>query len=168
MIKLTLLATAATASLLAGGAAHTTAAPPRTETADTAAATVAAAELNCRQTAAKYAKSGYVFLYARDDCAGSNDAKDKGNDSDYGDGKGAIKAFDNKTASVLNTSSRPVKFYTYPKYNSGGKGDSFCLAPGRWVNVLWHYGDTSGNWAKSISSHRMVTAAECSRWFGWQ
>lgn len=170
MIKLTLLAASVAASLLAGGAAHTTAVPttavqPRTAPAPRA---VAAAELNCRETAAKYANSGQIYLYDGDSCAGGNDAKDNGNDSDYGDGKGNVKAFDNKAGSVLNTTSKPVKFYTYPKYNSGGQGDSFCLAPGHWVNELWHYGDTSGSWSNSISSHRLVNPADCSRWFGWQ
>lgn len=126
--------------------------------------------LNCHETADKYQDSGNVYLYGADYCGGANGAKDdSGEDSDYGDGAGQVKDFDNKTVSIVNTTGKTVEFYNYPDYNAGHpEGDTFCLRPGQWVNRTVLYGDNQGTWQSSISSHRLVDdpATECDRWFG--
>jgi hypothetical protein len=126
--------------------------------------------LNCHETADKYQGAGNLYLYSTNYCAGANDAEDNsGADSDYGDGAGQIKDYDNKANSIVNTTDKTIKFYNYPNYNSGhAEGDSFCLRPGHWVNRLVLYGDNEGNWQNSISSHRLVDDPKtmCDRWFG--
>jgi hypothetical protein len=129
-------------------------------------------ELNCKETEKKYRDKGYVYFYRYERCRGGNDARDRDNDKDHGDGKGDIEQFDNKADSIVNTTKSHVKFYNYPNYNrdAGTKGDSFCLGPGEWINRLQFYGDADGKhdwWKNSISSHRKVQAKSCSRWFGW-
>lgn len=126
--------------------------------------------LNCHETADKYQSAGNLYLYSTNYCDGANDAKDdSGADSDYGDGEGQIKNYDNKAYSIVNTTDKTIKFYNYPNYNKDRpEGDSFCLRPGHWVNRLVLYGDNDGSWQNSISSHRLVDdpAAVCDRWFG--
>ena len=130
-------------------------------------------DLTCNQTESKYHEKGYVYLYRYENCKGSHDARDKSTgDSDYGDGKGQIKDFDNKADSIVNTTTSHVEFYNYPNYNkdAGEKGDSFCLGPGEWITRLQYYGDADGTndwWKNSISSHRKVKEEDCDRWFGW-
>ncbi|MFC7625933.1 phospholipase D-like domain-containing protein [Microlunatus sp. GCM10028923] len=121
----------------------------------------------CHETADEYGDSGNLYLYRGETCAGDNDAKDADNDQDYGDDKGDIKDFDNRTVSIVNTTKRHVKFYNYPRYNEGHpEGDSFCVRPGQWVNRLAPYGDDDSSWSGSISSHELVDAGDCDRWFG--
>lgn len=121
----------------------------------------------CHETADEYGGAGNLYLYGRPVCKGANDGKDPDNDQDYGDDKGDIKDFDNKTVSIVNTTKRHVKFYNYPRYNEGHpKGDSFCVRPGQWVNRLSPYGDNESTWSGSISSHELVDAGDCDRWFG--
>jgi phospholipase D-like protein len=127
------------------------------------------APLNCHETADKYQGSGNLYLYSTNYCAGPNDAKDNsGADRDYGDGEGQIKNYDNKANSIVNTTSKTIKFYNYPNYNAGHpEGDTFCLRPGHWVNRTALYGDDEGSWQNSISSHRLVDDPNlCDRWFG--
>jgi hypothetical protein len=122
---------------------------------------------NCHETADEYADAKTVYLYSSPDCDGGNDASDKDADQDHGDGQGEIKDFDNQADSIVNTTDRHVEFYNYPGYNAGHpEGDSFCLRPGQWINKLSAYGDNDGTWSNSISSHRLVDASECDRWFG--
>lgn len=124
-------------------------------------------ELDCRETADEYENKGRIYLYTRSSCDGANDAWDDDNDSDYGDGKGRIKKFDNRADSIVNTTKRNVEFYNLPGY----KGKSFCVRPGEYVHRLFVYGDGSGTnhwWSNSISSHRFVSAGSCDRWFGWR
>lgn len=127
-------------------------------------------ELNCHETADEYENSGYLFLYADIYCRGGNDAKDNSDkDEDYGDGAGQIKDFDNRADSIVNTTPSHIKFYNYPKANSGHpEGDTFCVRPGHWVNRFSKYGDGHKSWSNSISSHEKVTDPdkECDRWFG--
>ena len=94
------------------------------------------APLNCHETADKYQGAGNIYLYGTDYCDGANGAKDdSGADSDYGDGAGQVKDFDNKAHSIVNTTAKTAKFYNYPNYNAGHpEGDSFCVRPGHWVN----------------------------------
>lgn len=104
-----------------------------------------------------------IYLYVRSDCKGSNGAKDPTpEDSDWGDGAGWIKDFDNEADSLINNGKYWVEFYSKPDY----KGDSFCVRPGRWVNKLYLYGDSAGSWSNSISSHQRVSEKSCSRRFG--
>lgn len=130
-------------------------------------------EKDCNQTESDYHEKGYVYLYRYENCKGAHDARDKSDaDSDYGDGEGQVKDFDNRTDSIVNTTTSHVKFYNYPNYNknAGDKGDSFCVGPGEWVTRLQFYGDGDGDhgwWKNSISSHRKVSEDECGRWFGW-
>ncbi len=122
---------------------------------------------NCHETADEYAEAKTLYLYSAPDCAGSNGGKDRDNDENHGDGAGDIKDFDNQTDSIVNTTDRHIEFYNYPKYNDGHpEGDSFCVRPGQWVNQLSLYGDNDKSWSDSISSHRLVDAGDCDRWFG--
>lgn len=158
----------------AGCGAADSAGDPAVGAAPTVEAAQKKGELNCNQTEDEYHEKGYVYLYRYENCKGSNDARDKSPaDSDYGDGKGQIKDLDNKTDSIINTTTSHVKFYNYPNYNKGAgdKGDSFCVGPGEWVTRLQFYGDADGGtdqwWKNSISSHRKVKEEDCGRWFGW-
>lgn len=140
-----------------------------------APAGVGAAGLDCNETAHEYQGSGYVYFYSGEKCEGGNGAKDNsGGDSDHGDDAGQVKGWDNQADSIVNTTDSHVEFYNYPDYNrtpeGQAKGDRFCLGPGEWINALQYYGDAGGDkdwWRDSISSHREVSASECTRWFGW-
>lgn len=125
-------------------------------------------ELNCHETADKYAGAGYVYLYDGTYCAGSNDDRDNSPaDRDHGDNAGQVQGFDNETDSLVNTTSHHIEFYNYRAYNSGhDEGDSFCVRPGQWVNQLSRYGDGHNSWSSSMSSHRVVDPSDCDRWFG--
>lgn len=131
------------------------------------------ADFDCNETEEEFHEKGYVYLYRYEHCKGGHDARDKTPaDSDYGDGEGYVKDFDNRTDSIINTTTSHVEFYNYPNYNKGAgdKGDSFCVGPGEWVNRLQFYGDADGKddwWKNSISSHRKVKESDCDRWFGW-
>lgn len=124
----------------------------------------------CQATATSFENNGKVYLYGGSYCDGAHDEWDDDNDSDYGDGKGRIKDFDNEVDSIINKhKSKSVKFYNYPKYNEDD-GDSFCVRPGHYVRRLYVYGDGGGTndwWSNSISSHEFVDEGECDRWFGW-
>ncbi|MBN6039815.1 phospholipase D-like domain-containing protein [Amycolatopsis sp. 195334CR] len=124
--------------------------------------------LNCHQTADKYLGAGALYLYGEDKCAGGHDAKDtSGGDRDHGDGEGQVKNYDNQVNSLVNTTAKHVKFFNYPNYNEGHpEGRTFCVRPGQWVNSLLPYGDNQGSWENSISSHKLVEPAECTRWLG--
>lgn len=125
------------------------------------------AELDCRDTANKYEEEKKIFLYKRSSCVAANDAWDDGNDSDYGDGKGRVKKFNNRADSIVNTTKHNVAFYNRPGY----QGKNFCVRPGEYVHRLYVYGDGAGTndwWSNSISSHRFVAAKKCDRWFGWR
>lgn len=126
-------------------------------------------ELNCHETADKYADQNKVYLYRGTYCDGGNDGNATKSDSDYGDGAGEVKDVDNAVDSIVNTTGKHIKFYNYPDYNSGHpEGDTFCLRPGAWVNRISRYGDNSGSWSNSTSSHQVVEdpEKECDRWFG--
>ncbi|GAB3415213.1 peptidase inhibitor family I36 protein [Flindersiella endophytica] len=104
-----------------------------------------------------------IYAYVRSDCLNAHAAKDPTPaDSDWGDGAGWIKDFDNDADSLINNSKYWVAFYSKPDY----KGDAFCVGPGRWVNKLYLYGDSEGSWSNSISSHKRVSGKKCSRRFG--
>ncbi|SDS65760.1 phospholipase D-like domain-containing protein [Microlunatus soli] len=125
--------------------------------------------LNCHETADKYASKHLLYLYRGTKCDGANDGKADGSDSDYDDGKGQIEDLDNAVDSIVNTTTKTIKFYNYPRYNDGHpEGDSFCLRPGAWINRISWYGDGSSTWSNSISSHRVLDDPEkdCDRWFG--
>jgi hypothetical protein len=132
-------------------------------------------ELDCSQTESEYHGKGYIYLYSREDCKGAHGERDNSEaDKDHGDKEGQIQEWDNNADSIVNTTSWHIEFYNYPHYNETpeGKanGDRFCLGPGEWINALQYYGDASGTkdwWRNSISSHRRVSAADCTRWFGW-
>lgn len=104
-----------------------------------------------------------IYAYVRSDCLKAHGAKDPTPaDSDWGDGKGWIKDFDNEADSLINNSKYWVAFYSKPDY----KGDAFCVRPGLWVNKLYLYDDSDGSWSNSISSHKRVSGEKCARRFG--
>lgn len=166
----------ATALLVSGGVSaalvDTDDRPDRTVSARVVGKARAAGEMDCRATANSFDNNGYVYLYGSSYCKGAHDEKDETNDSDYGDGEGYIKDFDNKVDSIINKhKTKSVEFYNYPDYNKGEPGgDSFCVRPGHYVRRLYLYSDGSGTnnwWSNSISSHRFVEPESCDRWFGW-
>lgn len=132
-----------------------------------ARADVSTAELDCRETAHAYKDENRLYLYAESYCKDGNDAwAPATDDKDYGDDKGPIKNFSNKADSIVNTTKKNVAFYNAPNY----QGDNFCLRPGTYIRRLYVYGDGGGTndwWSNSISSHQLVDAGECDRWFGW-
>ncbi|GAB3921614.1 hypothetical protein GCM10029976_008910 [Kribbella albertanoniae] len=159
--RLTLAAAAtAAAVLVTGGASSTAAEEPDTK-----------AGKDCRETSESLPiENDYVYLYSESKCAGAHDAKDDSSrDSDYGDGKGQIKDFDNQAGSLINHSDSTVEFYTRTGYSHAG--DRFCVRPRHYVTKLYMYGDgkqEAGSWSNSISSHRQVSPADCKRFFGWR
>ncbi|MET9273611.1 hypothetical protein [Kribbella sp. NPDC003557] len=163
------LTSAATGVLMVGGvsaAALTPEAGPAVK-----AGAEGTRENDCRATANSLPSSDkHIYLYTASKCKGANDAKDdSAADSDYGDGEGQIKDFDNKAGSLINHSDATVEFYTRTKYSDDG--DRFCVRPGHYVTKLYMYGDgkaEAGNWSNSISSHRRVDPDKCKRFFGWR
>ena len=128
---------------------------------------IQSASATCHAKADTYADK--LYLYRGTYCKGEHDGKADKSDSDYGDGKGQVKDLDNAVDSIVNTTKKTIKFYNYPEYNKGhSEGDSFCLRPDAWVNKISLYGDGSGTWSNSISSHRVVDdpKKDCDRWFG--
>lgn len=132
-----------------------------------AQAEVSTAELDCRETADAYKDKNRLYLYAESYCKGGNDAwAPATDDENYGDDKGPIKKFGNKTDSIVNTTKKNIAFYNEPNF----QGDSFCLRPGNYIRRLYVYGDGGGTndwWSNSISSHKLVNEDGCDRWFGW-
>jgi hypothetical protein len=131
------------------------------------AATAKDGELDCRETADRYKDRNRIHLYTYSYCEGGNDAWSPAEDDpNYNDDKGPIRKFNNRTDSIVNTTKKHVAFYNEPNY----EGDNFCLRPGNYIRRLYVYGDGGGTndwWSNSISSHKLVDAGDCDRWFGW-
>ncbi|AUH42375.1 hypothetical protein [Streptomyces sp. CMB-StM0423] len=122
-------------------------------TAGTEVRDVSAQDLDCEDTAERYANSGTVNMYDRRQCKGPALCKDYDNDSHYGRG-GQCKGGDNNdTSSAVNlgwnTRNDGVYFYSGYYKSSGERTLIGCLKRGHsWGQLDWADADNA------VSSHQ--------------
>ncbi|WP_240649170.1 hypothetical protein [Streptomyces sp. Z26] len=110
---------------------------------------VAAADLNCSETVAKYHDTGTVNVYNAGDCGGAAMCKDVDNDKDYSRDGDCTGSDNDRTSSAVNLgwsgTNDDVRFY----FNAGYNGYVGCLGRGKFWSSMGTYDDrvSSHKWA---------------------
>ncbi|MEV3931799.1 MULTISPECIES: hypothetical protein [unclassified Streptomyces] len=111
------------------------------------------------------AASGYMYAYNYAYCDGYL-GRAAGDDSNWGDSGGSFQGGDtNKATSILNKgNSYEVKFYNGT--GTGWTGGYICLSrnEGYASDLTNDYFTSGSRVSNAISSHRWVSAGNCSKW----